>query len=79
MVIEERVVVHDIQDDEVRGCPDSVQDKVLSWDLGRRKKLETCTWIERETSLRFGELGGGGGGGVREFDLSWRIIEEAPA
>lgn len=63
MVIEERVVVHDIQDDEVRGCPDSVQDKVLSWDLGRRKKLETCTWIERETSLRFGELGGGGGGG----------------
>jgi hypothetical protein len=77
MVIEERVVVHNVQGDEVRGYPDSVQDKVLrmflTWDLGRRKKLETCTWIERETSLRFGEFGG-----VREFDLSWRVIE-APA
>lgn len=39
----------------------------------KRKKLETCTWMERETSLRFGGLE------VHKFDLKWRMIEEVPA
>jgi hypothetical protein len=49
------------------------QDKVLRVcsDLRGSEKLETCTWIERETRRV-------GGGRVHELDLRWRMIEEAP-